>query len=97
MLCLYVVVGGSIAPYLLVAAALRHLPATSVGILGMIEPVIATAVAWLVLSETLNLPQLAGGALVLAGVVAGRDRPGADGRRATHRPASPPWHHRASG
>ena len=69
VLCLYVVVGGSIAPYLLVAAALRHLPATSVGILGMIEPVIATAVAWLALSETLNLPQLAGGALVLAGVV----------------------------
>ena len=69
VLCLYVVVRGSIAPYMLVAAAMRHLPATSVGILGMVEPVIATAVAWVALGGTLNLPQLAGGVLVLAGVM----------------------------
>lgn len=66
----YVVVLGSIAPYLLLAGALRHLPATSVGIIGMVEPVIASAVAWITLggSEALNTAQLAGGALVLAGV-----------------------------
>lgn len=69
LLCCYVVVLGSIAPYLLVAGALRHLPATSVGILGMVEPVLATAIAWLSLGETLNLAQLAGGGLVLLGVV----------------------------
>jgi len=70
LLCVYVVVLGSIAPYLLVGAALWHLPATSVGIIGMIEPVIASAVAWITLgeSEALNAAQLAGGALVLAGV-----------------------------
>jgi drug/metabolite transporter (DMT)-like permease len=70
LLCCYVVILGSIAPYLLIAAALRHLPATSVGILGMVEPVIAAAVAWLTLgaSEALNAAQLAGGALVIAGV-----------------------------
>ncbi len=70
LLCCYVVLLGSIAPYLLVAAALRHLPATSVGILGMVEPVIAAAVAWLTLGagEALNAAQLAGGILVLAGV-----------------------------
>jgi drug/metabolite transporter (DMT)-like permease len=70
LLCCYVVILGSIAPYLLIAAALRHLPATSVGILGMVEPVIAAAVAWLTLgaSEALNSAQLAGGALVIAGV-----------------------------
>ena len=70
VLCTYVVVLGSIAPYLLLAAALRHLPATSVSIIGMIEPVIAAAVAWLVLgaSEALTTGQLLGGALVLAGV-----------------------------
>ncbi|MFC0529599.1 EamA family transporter [Phytohabitans kaempferiae] len=70
LLCGYVVVLGSIAPYLLIAAALRHLPATSVGIIGMIEPVLASAVAWITLggSEALNTAQLAGGALVLAGV-----------------------------
>ncbi|SDZ07160.1 Threonine/homoserine efflux transporter RhtA [Micromonospora pattaloongensis] len=70
LLCAYVVALGSIAPYLLVAAALRHLPATSVGIIGMVEPVLAAAVAWLALGagEALNAAQLAGGALVLVGV-----------------------------
>ncbi|ROT31254.1 EamA family transporter [Micromonospora sp. HM5-17] len=70
LLCGYVILLGSIAPYLLVAAALRHLPATSVGILGMVEPVIAAAVAWMVLGagEALNAAQLAGGMLVLTGV-----------------------------
>jgi drug/metabolite transporter (DMT)-like permease len=68
LLCCYVIVLGSIAPYALVAAALRHLPATSVGIIGMVEPVAAAAVAWLTLGEALNPAQLAGGALILAGV-----------------------------
>jgi drug/metabolite transporter (DMT)-like permease len=70
LLCGYVVVLGSIVPYLGVTAALRHLPATSVGIIGMVEPVIAAAVAWVALGagEALNVAQLAGGALVLAGV-----------------------------
>jgi len=65
----YVVVLGTTVPYLLLAAALRHLPATSVSIISMVEPVIAGAVAWLVLREVLPPAQLAGGALILAGVV----------------------------
>ena len=68
LLCLYLVPLGSIAPYLLVVAALRHLPATSAGILGMIEPVLAAGVAWVSLGERLNPLQLAGGAMVLTGV-----------------------------
>jgi drug/metabolite transporter (DMT)-like permease len=70
LLCCYVVVLGSIVPYMLVAAALRHLPATSVGIIGMVEPVLAATVAWITLGagEALNTAQLAGGLLVLAGV-----------------------------
>lgn len=70
LLCAYVVVLGSIVPYLLVAGAMRHLPPTSVGILGMVEPVIAAGVAWITLGagETLNSAQLGGGLLVLAGV-----------------------------
>jgi drug/metabolite transporter (DMT)-like permease len=67
-LAIYLIVGGSIASYLLVAAALRHLPPTSVGIIGMVEPVIAAGVAWFVLNERLTAPQLVGGALVLVGV-----------------------------
>jgi drug/metabolite transporter (DMT)-like permease len=68
LLTTYIIVGGSILPYLLLAGAMRHLPPTSVGILGMIEPVTATAVAWLVLGERLDVSQLAGGALILIGV-----------------------------
>jgi drug/metabolite transporter (DMT)-like permease len=67
-LVIYLVACGSIAAYLLVAGALRHLPPTSVGIIGMVEPVIAGAVAWVVLGERLSVAQLAGGALVLVGV-----------------------------
>ncbi|HEY9484418.1 MAG TPA: DMT family transporter, partial [Micromonosporaceae bacterium] len=52
----------------LVAAALRHLPPTSVGIIGMVEPVIAAGVAWVVLRERLSVYQLIGGVLVLIGV-----------------------------
>jgi len=68
LLLVYIVIGGSIAPYLLLAGAMRHLPPTSVGIIGMSEPVVATAVAWLVLHEHLNAAQIAGGALILFGV-----------------------------
>jgi drug/metabolite transporter (DMT)-like permease len=67
-LVLYLVLAGSIASYLLVAAALRHLPTASVGIIGMVEPVIASAVAWPVLDERLDAAQLTGGALIIIGV-----------------------------
>jgi drug/metabolite transporter (DMT)-like permease len=65
----YVVVLGTTVPYLLLAAAMRHLPATSVSIISMIEVVLAAAVAWLVLGEALPVVQLAGGLLILGGVV----------------------------
>ncbi|MEQ4305885.1 EamA family transporter [Plantactinospora sp. B6F1] len=70
LLCGYVVLLGSILPFLLVAGALRHLPATSVSIVGMVEPVLAAAVAWVALGagEALNAAQLGGGLLVLVGV-----------------------------
>jgi drug/metabolite transporter (DMT)-like permease/prolyl-tRNA editing enzyme YbaK/EbsC (Cys-tRNA(Pro) deacylase) len=68
LLIVYVAIGGSIVPYFLFGAALRHVPATSVGIIGMLEPVFAATVAWLALSEHLSPGQLAGGVLILAGV-----------------------------
>jgi len=70
LLCSSVIVFGSIVPYLLTTTALRHLPTTSVGIIAMLEPVLASAVAWTVLGtdEALTVVQLAGGALVLTGV-----------------------------
>jgi drug/metabolite transporter (DMT)-like permease len=64
----WVVVLGTLAPYALEVAALRHVPATTTGIIGMCEPVVAAAIAWLWLDQVLSPVQLLGGALVLVGV-----------------------------
>jgi drug/metabolite transporter (DMT)-like permease len=64
----WVVVLGTLVPYAFNVAALRHISATATGIIGMIEPVTAAAVAWLWLDQVLNATQLLGGALVLVGV-----------------------------
>jgi drug/metabolite transporter (DMT)-like permease len=69
-LVLWIVVLGTVTPYVLLQYALRHLPALRVGIVGMLEPVMATVVAWLWLDEALSAIQLAGAALVLTGIVA---------------------------
>ena len=68
-LVLWVIVMGTIVPFGLVVSALRHLPATRVGIVAMLEPVAAAVVAWAWLGESLNAAQLAGGVVVLAGIV----------------------------
>jgi len=67
-LVLWVVVLGSIAPFSLIVAALRHVSATRVGVVAMLEPVVATVVAWAWLRESLSAAQLVGAAVVLAGI-----------------------------
>ena len=69
LLLLFVVVGGTMASFGLVVSALRHVPATRVGIIAMLEPVVAAVVAWAWLGESLGPEQLAGGFVVLAGIV----------------------------
>jgi drug/metabolite transporter (DMT)-like permease len=68
-LVLWVVVLGTIAPFTLIVAALRHVSATRVGVVAMLEPVVATAVAWVWLRESLAPIQLAGAVVVLAGIL----------------------------
>lgn len=65
----WVIVLGTIAPFGLVVGALRHLSATRVGIVAMLEPVVATFVAFVWLDERLDSLQLVGGALVLVGIL----------------------------
>lgn len=60
---------GSFAPFLLSLAALRHLPATAAGIVASSEVIFAFAVAWLWLGETLDIVQIIGAAIVLAGII----------------------------
>ena len=69
LLLLYVVVAGTAITFLLVAAALRHISATRVGIVAMLEPVAASAVAFLWLGESFGTAQLAGGAIVLTAIL----------------------------
>jgi len=64
----YVIVIGTIVPFFLLVSALRHLPATRVAIISMLEPVVATIVAWAWLSESLSAVQVLGGLIVLAAI-----------------------------
>jgi len=68
-LMLWIVVLGAIVPFALFIGALRHIAATRASILAMLEPVVATAVAWAWLDESLTTAQVAGGLVVLAGIM----------------------------
>ena len=88
---LWVITLGAFAPFVLSFAALRHLSATAVGILASSEVLFAFVVAWVWLGETLIAVQIAGAALVLAGIVVAqtaRDR-AADGEPASALPEDP--------
>jgi len=67
-LVLWVIVLGSIVPFTLIVGSLRHITATRAGVVAMLEPVVATIVAWAWLQESLSGTQLAGAAVVLAGI-----------------------------
>jgi drug/metabolite transporter (DMT)-like permease len=72
---------GTLLPFALAVGAVRVISAATAGIAATSEPVFAVAFAWLLLGQHLNPAQLAGAALVVAGVVlaqlaAARARPG---------------------
>jgi drug/metabolite transporter (DMT)-like permease len=69
LLALWMIVLGTIFPFVLSLGALHHLPATRVSIVAMVEVVLASVVAWVWLGETLSAAQLAGGGVVLVGIV----------------------------
>lgn len=68
VLVLWIVLLGTIAPFILMVGSLQHLPATTVGMVAMLEPVLGALVAYLWLGETLAAQQLLGGAIVLAAI-----------------------------
>jgi drug/metabolite transporter (DMT)-like permease len=69
VMAIWLVVMGTIVPFTLSIASLGHLRARQVGMVGMVEPVAATFVAYVWLAESLGPAQLIGGAVVLFGVV----------------------------
>jgi drug/metabolite transporter (DMT)-like permease len=68
-LSLWMIVMGTVVPFWLVVASMRHLRASQASVVGLTEPLLAILIAWLVLSESLGIVQLIGGALILTGVV----------------------------
>jgi len=68
VLILWIVVMGTIAPYLFVVSGLKLLSAANASVFGMIEPVLAGIFAWWWLSESLNGVQLLGCVVVIVGI-----------------------------
>ncbi|SDL12259.1 EamA family transporter [Nonomuraea jiangxiensis] len=72
----YLTLVGAALAYTLWFRGLRALPATKVTFLGLLSPVVATALGWLVLGQELTAAQVVGAVVVLAAlVVAQRQRP----------------------
>jgi drug/metabolite transporter (DMT)-like permease len=69
VLMTWMIVLGTIVPFFLIVGSMRHITATRAGILAMVEPVVASLVAWAWLGETLNGTTLVGGVVVLCGIV----------------------------
>jgi drug/metabolite transporter (DMT)-like permease len=65
----WIVVLGAMVPFALSIAALRHLHPTAAGLVATVEPVFASVVAWLWLEQVLTAWQVAGGVVVLTGIV----------------------------
>jgi drug/metabolite transporter (DMT)-like permease len=69
LLIAWVIVMGTILPYLLVVNGLKLLSASTSSVMGMAEPVIAGVFAWIWLSEKWNFIQLIGGITVIIGII----------------------------
>jgi drug/metabolite transporter (DMT)-like permease len=69
VLVTWVVLLGTVAPFGLVLAGMARIGPTRTGLIGTTEPPLAGLVAWVTLGERLSAVQLAGAAVVLAGIV----------------------------
>jgi drug/metabolite transporter (DMT)-like permease len=68
LLILWIIVMGTIVPYLFVISGLRLLSASTASVIGMMEPVFAGIFAWMWLQQSWNGIQLIGAAIVLIGI-----------------------------
>jgi drug/metabolite transporter (DMT)-like permease len=65
----WIVVVGTVLPFGVALLALRHLPATTVTMVAMLEPIGVSALGWVWFSEALNTVALFGGLAVVVGIV----------------------------
>ncbi|WP_307849546.1 EamA family transporter [Qaidamihabitans albus] len=59
----------TVLAYLAGITALRHLPASAASVLALCEPLVATALAWILLHEALTWVQVTGACILLGGAV----------------------------
>jgi drug/metabolite transporter (DMT)-like permease len=69
VLVAFIVVVGTMVTFSLLMGSLRHVSATRASIVGTLEPVVATVIAWAWLGESFGPMQLVGGAIVIAGIL----------------------------
>ena len=65
----YVVVLGTVVPFSLVVLSMQHLRASQASAIGMVEPVMAIFLAWIVLGEVMTPAQLVGAAIAVGGIL----------------------------
>ena len=68
LLISYIIIFGTMVPYLFVVGGIRRLSASTSSVIGMLEPVLAGVFAWIWLSQSWSAIQLLGGAIVLIGI-----------------------------
>lgn len=75
ILITWMILLGTVVPFFLATTALRFISAAQVSTIGMVEPLIASVVAWIALGQVLAPTQIIGGVIVLVGVfIAERSR-----------------------
>ena len=67
-LFLWVVVLGTVVPFAMLLAGVKRVGADGATVTAMIEPIVAGAIAWALLSQALSLSEMVGGLIVLAAV-----------------------------
>ncbi|MEO6144065.1 MAG: EamA family transporter [Dermatophilaceae bacterium] len=68
LMVLWIIVLGTVTPFLLVLLAVGRLGPARVGLIGMLEPVVAGIIAWVLLGESLATVQVVGSLIVLVGI-----------------------------
>jgi drug/metabolite transporter (DMT)-like permease len=69
VMVMWIIVLGTVTPFLLVLLAVARLGPARVGLIGMLEPVGAGIIAWVLLGESLKMVQIVGTVIVLVGIM----------------------------
>jgi drug/metabolite transporter (DMT)-like permease len=69
LLALGVAIVGTLIPFVLIVASVRHIPAPRAAVVATLEPVLAAILAWPILDQKLEAPQIAGVCIVVAAVI----------------------------